>query len=131
MLEADLLVHVVDISHPAFEEQLEVVTQTLNDITKEEKPAIIVFNKMDAFSHIEKEEDDLTPLTKENLSLDDLKKTWMSKLHENCVFISAQKKENIEELKKLLYQKVKEIHIQRFPYNDFLYQEYDELCTEN
>jgi GTP-binding protein HflX len=124
--EADLLVHVVDISHPAFEEQLEVVSQTLNDIIKEEKPVIVVFNKIDAFSYQEKEADDLTPKTKENISLEELEKTWMSKLHENCVFISAQEKQNIEELKDLIYQKVKEIHTQRFPYNDFLYQEYEE-----
>ena len=129
--EADFLVHVVDISHPAFEEQLEVVTQTLNDITKEEKPTIIVFNKIDAFFYVEKEEDDLTPKTKENVSLDELKKTWMSKLNENCVFISAKDKQNIEELKSLLYEKVKEIHTQRFPYNDFLYQEYDELDDQS
>jgi len=124
--EADLLVHVVDISHPAFEEQLEVVTQTLNDIVKEEKTTIIVFNKIDAFSHIEKEDDDLTPRTKENVSLEELKKMWMNRLHENGVFISAQEKQNIEELKALLYRKTKEIHTQRFPYNDFLYQEYEE-----
>jgi GTP-binding protein HflX len=123
--EADLLLHVVDISHPAFEEQLEVVTQTLNDILDENKPSFIVFNKIDAFSYLEKEADDLTPKTKENVSLDELKKTWMNKLNENCVFISARKKQNMEELKTLIYQKVKEIHIQRFPYNDFLYQEYE------
>lgn len=125
--EADLLVHLVDISHPAFEEQIEVVTQTLNDIAKEGKPSIIVFNKTDAFSYIEKEEDDLSPKTRENISLDELKQTWMNKLHENCVFISAKEKQNIEELKSLLYSKVKEIHVQRFPYNDFLYQEYEEM----
>ncbi|MDR1738540.1 MAG: GTPase HflX [Candidatus Symbiothrix sp.] len=124
--EADLLVHVVDISHPAFEEQYEVVTQTLNEIVKERKPALIVFNKIDAFSYIEKDADDLTPSGKENISLDELKKTWMSRLEENCVFVSAQKKQNIDELKILLYQKVKEIHVQRFPYNDFLYQEINE-----
>ncbi len=124
--EADLLVHVVDISHPAFEEQLQVVTDTLNDITKEEKPTIVVFNKIDAFSHLEKDPDDLTPVAKENLSLEELKQTWMGKLHENCVFVSAKSKTNIEELKQLLYQKVKEIHVQRFPYNDFLFQHYEE-----
>ncbi|MDH8701241.1 GTP-binding protein HflX [Dysgonomonadaceae bacterium PH5-43] len=124
--EADILVHVVDVSHPAFEEQLEVVTQTLNDIDKDDKPTIIVFNKIDAFSYIEKEEDDLTPITKENISLEELKKTWMNKLNDNCVFVSAKDKQNIEELRELLYNRVKEIHVQRFPYNDFLYQEYDE-----
>jgi GTP-binding protein HflX len=124
--EADLLVHVVDISHPAFEEQIEIVAQTLNDITKEEKPTIIVFNKIDSFSYIEKESDDLTPLTKENISLPELKQTWMNKLPNDCVFISAREKQNIEELKSLLYQKVKEIHVQRFPYNDFLFQNYED-----
>jgi GTP-binding protein HflX len=124
--EADLLVHVVDIAHPNFEEQLEIVNKTLNDITKEEKPSIIVFNKIDNFSYITKEEDDLTPRTKENISLEELKNTWMSKLGENAVFISARNKENINELKSLLYEKVKEIHVRRFPYNDFLYQEYEE-----
>jgi GTP-binding protein HflX len=128
--EADLLVHVVDISHPAFEEQLEIVVQTLSDLNKEEKPAIIVFNKIDAFSCVKKEEDDLTPRNKENIPLDELKKMWMNRLHENCVFISAQEKQNIEELKALLYQKVKEIHTQRFPYNDFLYQEYADVGTD-
>ena len=125
--EADLLVHVVDISHPAFEEQMEVVTQTLNEITQENKPTIVVFNKTDLFSYTKKEEDDLTPETKENLSLDNLKKTWMNRLNENCVFISAITKDNIDELKASLYEKVKEIHVQRFPFNDFLYQNYDEL----
>jgi GTP-binding protein HflX len=124
--EADLLVHVVDISHPNFEEQLEVVARTLSDITGENKPSFIVFNKIDAFSYKEKEKDDLTPKTKENVSLEELKNTWMSKLNENGVFISARNKENIEELKSLLYEKVKEIHVQRFPYNDFLYQNYEE-----
>jgi GTP-binding protein HflX len=124
--EADLLVHVVDISHPNFEEQLEIVTRTLSDITNENKPSIIVFNKIDAFSYKEKEVDDLTPKTKENISLEELKNTWMSKLNENAVFVSARDKENIEELKTLLYEKVKEIHVQRFPYNDFLYHHYEE-----
>jgi len=119
--EADLLVHVVDIAHPAFEEQIQVVSKTLNDINKEEKPFLIVFNKIDAFSYTEKEYDDLTPKTKKNISLEELKQTWMSKLHENCVFISAKEKWNIEELKSLLYRKAREIHVQRFPYNDFLY----------
>lgn len=123
--EADLLVHVVDISHPAFEEQIETVDRTLNEITEEMKPVIIAFNKIDAFSYIEKDIDDLTPKTKENISLDELKQTWMSKLHENCVFISAKEKQNINELKSLMYRKIREIHVQRFPYNDFLYRDYD------
>ena len=120
--EADLLVHVVDIAHPAFEEHIRVVSQTLSDISKEEKPSMIVFNKIDAFSCVEKESDDLTPKTKENISLEELKQTWMNNLHENAVFISATDRQNIEELKSLLYRKVKEIHVRRFPYNDFLYQ---------
>ncbi|GHT24900.1 GTPase HflX [Bacteroidia bacterium] len=124
--EADLLVHVVDISHPAFEEQLDVVAKTLHDITKTDKPTIIVFNKIDAFEHVEKDADDLTPRTKENIPLDELKRTWMNNLHENCLFISAQERQNIDELKALLYQKVREIHVERFPYNDFLYQDYSE-----
>ena len=123
--EADLLVHVVDISHPAFEEHIQVVSKTLNEIIKEDKTNIIVFNKIDAFSYIDKESDDLTPKTKENISLEELKQTWMNRLHENCVFISATEKQNIEELKTLLYRKVREIHVQRFPYNDFLYQNGD------
>ncbi len=124
--EADILVHVVDISHPAFEEQIEIVEKTLNEITQEVKSNIFVFNKIDAFSHIEKDEDDLTPKTRQNISLEELKLSWMGKLEENCIFISAKEKINIEELKQLIYDKVKEIHIQRFPYNDFLYQMYEE-----
>ena len=124
--EADILVHVVDISHPAFEEQIEVVEKTLYEIDKTEKPTIVVFNKIDAFSYIEKEDDDLTPKTRQNTSLEELKQSWMSKLKENCIFISAKEKINIEELKSLIYEKAKEIHIERFPYNDFLYQKYDE-----
>ena len=125
--EADILLHIVDISHPNFEEQIAVVESTLNEIDKSEKPTILIFNKVDAFSYQPKDEDDLTPLTRENISLEELKKTWMSKLNENCIFISARKKTNIEELKALLYQKVKEIHVQRFPFNDFLYQNYEEI----
>lgn len=124
--EADILVHVVDISHPAFEEQIDVVEKTLYEIDKTKKPTILVFNKIDAFSHVEKEEDDLTPKTRQNTSLEELKQSWMSKLNENVVFISAKEKTNIEELKSLIYERAREIHIQRFPYNDFLYQTYDE-----
>ena len=124
--EADLLIHVVDISHSGFEEQIEIVEKTLFEIDKNEKPTIIVFNKIDAFTYTPKEEDDLTPETTENVSLEELKKTWMSKLKEDCIFISAKEKENIDELKKLLYDKVKEIHITRFPYNDFLFYDYEE-----
>lgn len=124
--EADILIHLVDISHPAFEDQLEVVEKTLFEIDKEDKPTIVVFNKIDAFEYDAKDEDDLTPKNKHNLSLDDLQQSWMSKLKENCIFISAKERVNIDELKTLIYNKVKEIHIQRFPYNDFLYQNYDE-----
>jgi GTP-binding protein HflX len=123
--EADLLLHVVDISHPNFEEQLEVVNQTLKEIDKTEKPVILIFNKIDAFTYTPKDEDDLSPVKKENISLDELKKTWMSKLNDNCIFISAKNKTNIDELKELLYKKVKQIHVERYPYNDFLFEKYD------
>jgi len=123
--EADLLLHVVDISHPNFEEQLEIVTQTLKEIDPQEKPVILIFNKIDAFSYVPKEEDDLLPTKRENISLEELKKTWMAKMHDNCLFVSAREKQNIDELKELLYQKVKEIHIERYPYNDFLFQRYE------
>lgn len=130
--EADLLLHVVDISHPAFEEQIEVVNKTLQEVCDSaDKPMILVFNKIDAFSYVEKAADDLTPRTRENISLDELKETWMAKLHDNCIFISARNKTNIDELKSLLYQRVKEIHTTRFPYNDFLFQRYDEIATDN
>ncbi len=124
--EADLLVHVVDISHPNFEEQYDIVNKTLHEITDEEKPTILVFNKVDAFTYTPKEEDDLSPITRENLSLDDLKQTWMARLNGDCMFISARQRTNIEELKSMLYQRVKEIHVTRFPYNDFLFQNYEE-----
>lgn len=123
--EADILLHVVDISHPAFEEQIEVVEKTLYEIDKTPKPTILVFNKIDAFTHVVKGDDDLTPKRRENYSLEELKQTWMNKLQDNCIFISAKEKENIDELKQLIYKKVKEIHITRFPYNDFLYQHYE------
>lgn len=128
--EADLLLHVVDISHPNFEEQIEVVNNTLREIDKEEKPTILIFNKVDAFTYTPKDEDDLTPIKRENLSLDDLKKTWMSKMANDCIFISAKDKLNIDELKQRVYDKVKEIHIERYPYNDFLFQKYDEDVNE-
>ncbi|NDV70225.1 GTPase HflX [Dysgonomonas sp. 25] len=124
--EADLLVHVVDISHPNFEEQIEVVNNTLRDIDKEEKPTILVFNKVDAFTYVPKDEDDLTPIKRENISLEELKQTWMHKMADDCIFISAKEKLNIDELKEKVYNKVKEIHIARYPYNDFLFQKYDE-----
>ena len=120
--EADLLVHVLDISHENFEDHFEVVNETLSELDKTEKPVILVFNKIDAYHPIEKEEDDPTPRTEENFTLEELKKSWMAKMNNTqCVFISAQDKENIEELKEIIYEKVKEIFKVRYPYNNFLY----------
>lgn len=120
--EADLLIHVIDISHSTFEDQYHVVNETLAEIDKTEKPVILVFNKIDAFEYIEKDEDDLSPRTAENLSLDELKRTWMSKMNnKNCVFISAENKENIEDLKSVIYEEVKRIFQIRYPYNHFLF----------
>jgi GTP-binding protein HflX len=120
--EADLLVHVLDISHGNFEDHFQVVNETLSELDKTEKPVILVFNKIDAYHPIEKEEDDPTPRTEENFTLDELKKSWMAKMNNTqCVFISAQDKENIEELKEIIYEKVKEIFKVRYPYNNFLY----------
>ena len=119
--EADVLIHVVDISHPNFEDHIHVVRQTLTDIGAGDKKTILVFNKIDAFKYVKKDEDDLTPMTRENLSLEELKKTWMSNLNETPLFISAQKKENIADFKKTVYEVVKEIHIKRFPYNNLFY----------
>ncbi len=147
--EADLLIHVVDISHPNFEEQYEVVEKTINELlTHEEEiqegkpwsgkgqqkksekrvreiPRIVVFNKIDAFTYTPKDEDDLTPILRENLSLEELQKTWMAKLQNDCIFISAKNKDNIEALKELMYERIKAIHIQRYPYNDFIFQKYE------
>ena len=125
--EADLLVHVVDISHPNFEEQYEVVEQTIADICKEDKPTVVIFNKIDNFTYIPKEEDDLTPIQRENLSLEDLEKTWMARLGDDCIFISAKNKDNIDALRALLYDSIKAIHVKRYPYNDFLFQNYEEV----
>ena len=133
--EADLLIHVVDISHPNFEEQYEVVEQTINEIcgnekgTRGETPRIVVFNKIDAFTYTPKEEDDLTPVLRENLSLEDLQRTWMARLGDDCIFISARNKENIDALRALMYDRIKTIHVKRYPYNDFLFQNYD-LCEQ-
>ena len=121
--EADLLVHVVDISHPDFEEQIEVVNQTLKELGCSDKPTIIVFNKIDNYHWVEKEPDDLTPPTKENRTLDDLKKTWMARLGDDCLFISAREKQNVDEMRDVLYKRVRELHVQKYPYNDFLYPE--------
>ena len=160
--EADLLVHVVDISHPTFEDQIRVVEETLNDICRDmtvrderrddrngynrkdkrqwernlmdqghNKPMLLVFNKVDNYTFTPKEADDLTPATRENISLDEMKQTWMARMSNNCLFISAKTGQGIEELKTRLYEMVKEIHTQRFPYNDFLFQKYEELNEED
>ncbi|MDQ3048417.1 MAG: GTPase HflX [Bacteroidota bacterium] len=119
--EADMLVHVVDISHPSFEDHINVVNHTLTEIGAGDKPSMLVFNKIDAFTFEKKDEDDLTPMTKENISLDQLKKSWMSKLEGPVLFISAKDKENLEEFRNVLYEKAKELHLKRYPYNNFLY----------
>ncbi|MBQ5379168.1 MAG: 50S ribosome-binding GTPase, partial [Paludibacteraceae bacterium] len=138
--EADLLVHVVDISHPNFEEQYEVVEQTINELLNgdnikqrqttsnniKQPQTIVVFNKIDNFTYVPKEEDDLTPIQRENLSLEDLEKTWMARLGDDCIFISAKDKDNIDALRALLYDRIKAIHVKRYPYNDFLFQNYEE-----
>lgn len=129
--EADILVHVVDISHPNFEEQIEVVNSTLREITgKDEKPMILVCNKIDAFTWEEKDPNDLSPRTKRNISPEELEATWMARMNGDCRFISAKQGIGLEELRKLMYERIKEIHIQRFPYNDFLFQDYN-LEEEN
>jgi len=119
--EADILLHVVDISHPNFEEQIEIVEQTLNEIDSNHKPTYIVFNKIDAYRYEPKDDDDLTPKTKQNYTLEELKRTWMAKNNVHCLFISAKHKENIDDFRTMLYAKVKEIHQARYPYDDFLY----------
>ena len=126
--EADVLVHVVDISHPNFEEQIAVVDKTLREVCDgADKPVIMVFNKIDAFTYTPKADDDLTPATRENVSLDELKASWMSRRNDKCVFISAKRGVTIDELKEKIYEKAKEVHLTRFPYNDFLFQKYDDL----
>ncbi|MEG1685205.1 MAG: GTPase HflX [Bacteroides sp.] len=124
--EADMLIHLVDISHPGFEEQITVVEKTLADIGCSEKPCMLLFNKIDAYTYEHKDEDDLTPSTDANRTLDELMHTWMAKMNDNCFFISAKEKENIDELKAVIYERVKQLHVQRFPYNNFLFQNYDE-----
>ena len=123
--EADLLVHVVDISHPDFEEQIHVVEKTLGDLGCADKPSLILFNKMDAYTWVEKDADDLTPPTRENVSLDEMMRTWMARLGDTCFFISARDKTNVPEFKQLLYKKVRELHVQKYPYNDFLFETYE------
>lgn len=119
--EADLLLHVVDISHPDFEEQIHVVENTLKELGCAEKPSMIIFNKIDNYTWVPKDADDLTPSTAENITLDELKQTWMARLNDQCLFISAKKKLNIDEFKEVLYQQVRRLHVQKYPYNDFLY----------
>ena len=119
--EADILFHIVDISHPDFEDQIKVVDQTLAELGCSDKPCIIIFNKIDNYHWIEKEPDDLTPVKKNEISLDELKRTWMAKLNDNCIFISAKTKCNVEEFRDTMYRKVRELHVKKYPYNDFLY----------
>ena len=119
--ESDILIHVVDIAHPEFEDQIKTVSETLSEIGAGDKPVIMVFNKVDLYTWIEKEEDDLTPSTRENLSLKDLKNTWMAKENHPCIFVSAKTKENYQDFRKLLYENIKEVHAIRYPYNNFLY----------
>jgi GTP-binding protein HflX len=126
--DSDILVHVVDISHPQFEEQIEVVNRTLQEVCDAvNKEMVMVFNKIDQFTYVPKDEDDLTPRQRENIPLEELQETWMARMGENCVFISAKKQQNIDGLKKLLYNKAKAVHTARFPYNDFLFQTYEDL----
>jgi GTP-binding protein HflX len=119
--EADLLIHVVDISHPDFEDQMKVVDKTLADLGAGDKPKIVLFNKTDAYTWIEKEADDLTPATRENITMEELQRTWMGRLNGECLFVSALKKTGIENMRKVLYDRVKQLHVQKYPYNDFLY----------
>lgn len=124
--EADLLVHVVDVSHPDFAEQIEVVNKTLHDLGCADKPELMVLNKMDAYTWTEKAPDDLTPPTKENVTLEQLMNTWMARMGEDCIFISARERQNIDALKELLYKRVRQLHVQKYPYNDFLFDDYTE-----
>ena len=124
--EADLLIHVVDISHPDFEDQIKVVEKTLADLGCAERPTMLLFNKMDAYRWVEKEEDDLTPETRENISLSKMMNTWMARMNGDCLFVSAKERTHIEELKTVIYNKVRELHVQKYPYNDFLFQHYEE-----
>lgn len=130
--EADLLLHVVDIAHPDFESQIAVVEETLAEILEgEEKPSILIFNKTDAFSWQPKDEDDLTPRERENYSLEDLRASWMAKMRDECLFISARTGEGMDELKQRLYDRVRAIHVQRYPYNDFLFEDYTDLADNS
>ena len=129
--EADLLIHVVDISHPDFEDQMKVVDKTLADLGAAEKPVIVLFNKIDAYTWVEKEADDLTPATRENITFEELQRTWMGRLNGECLFVSALKKTGIENMRKVLYDRVKQLHVQKYPYNDFLYPDTDTVESAN
>lgn len=124
--EADLLIHVVDISHPDFEDQMKVVEKTLADLGAGDKPLMVLFNKTDAYTWVEKAADDLTPATRENVTIDELKQTWMAKLNGECMFVSALKKTGVDEMRSVLYDRVKQLHVQKYPYNDFLYPDIEE-----
>lgn len=128
--EADLLIHVVDISHPDFEDQMKVVDKTLADLDAGDKPTIVLFNKTDAYTWVEKEADDLTPATRENITMEELQRTWMGRLNGECLFVSALKKTGIEKMRKVLYDRVKQLHVQKYPYNDFLYPDMDNNQNE-
>ncbi len=128
--EADLLIHVVDISHPDFEDQMKTVEKTLADLGAGEKPMIVLFNKTDAYTWVEKDADDLTPATRENVTIDELKQTWMAKLNGECLFVSALKKYGVEDMRKVLYDRVKQLHVQKYPYNDFLYPDIDNTTQD-
>lgn len=128
--EADLLIHVVDISHPDFEDQMKTVEKTLADLGAGEKPMIVLFNKTDAYTWVEKDADDLTPATRENITIDELKQTWMAKLNGECLFVSALKKHGVEDMRKVLYDRVKQLHVQKYPYNDFLYPDIDNTTQD-
>ena len=128
--EADLLIHVVDISHPDFEDQIKVVEKTLADLGCAERPTMLLFNKVDAYRWVDKDEDDLTPATRENISLSEMMNTWMARMNGDCLFISATERTNLEELKTVIYNKVRELHVQKYPYNDFLFQHYEEEDNE-
>ncbi|MBR5707698.1 MAG: GTPase HflX [Bacteroidaceae bacterium] len=128
--EADLLIHVVDISHHDFEDQMKVVDKTLADLGAGDKPTIVLFNKTDAYTWVEKEADDLTPATRENITIDELERTWMGRLNGECLFVSALKKTGIDNMRKVLYDRVKQLHVQKYPYNDFLYPDMDNNQNE-